>query len=115
VMNPLLNTVARFMNMHAQTGLAEEHMKIAVVLHGSATKNALTPAAFKKKYRHDHPNSDLLEALDDKGVAIFVCGQSVKSKGYDTKDISGHVNISLSALTALVKYQSEGYQLINFN
>ena len=35
-MNPLINTVARFMNMHAQNGLTENQMEIVVVLHGAA-------------------------------------------------------------------------------
>ena len=114
-MNPLINTVARFMNMHAQNGLSEDQMDIVVVLHGAAVKNALTEKTFKKTYKTKHPNADLISALVEKGVKIYVCGQSMKSKGYDAKDISEDVKISLSALTALVKYQSEGFQLINFN
>ncbi len=114
-MNPLMNTVARFMNMHAQNGLSEDQMEIVVVLHGAATKNALTEKAFKKKIKMKHPNAKLINALAEKNVKIYLCGQSMKSKGYAPKDISENVKISLSALTALVKYQSEGYQLINFN
>ena len=114
-MNPLINTLARFMNMHAQNGVKEENMEIVLVLHGEATKNALNEAVFKKEYKNEHPNYKLLAALDTKKVKIYVCGQSMKYKGYDASDISEHVSISLSALTALVKYQSEGYQIINFN
>ena len=114
-MNPLINTVARFMNMHAQTGIMENNMEIVLVLHGPATKNALNEVVFKKEFKNHHPNYRLLEALAAKKVKIYVCGQSMKSKGYEASDISKHVSISLSALTALVKYQSEGYQIINFN
>ena len=114
-MNPLINTVARFINMHAQNGLHADQMEIVVVLHGAATKNALSEKAFKKEYKTKHPNAALIKALVDKNIKIYVCGQSMKSKGYEAKDISEDVKISLSALTALVKYQSEGYQLINFN
>ena len=113
--NPLINTVARFINMHAQNGLPASQMDIVVVLHGMATKNALTEKAFKKEFKMKHPNAELMKELDEKGVKIYLCGQSMKSKGYEKKDIADHVKISLSALTALVKYQSEGYQLINFN
>lgn len=114
-MNPLINTVARFMNMHAQNGLPASQMDIVVVLHGIATRNALNEKAFKKKFKQKHPNADLIEDLTAQNVKIYVCGQSMLSKGYSEKDISEHVQVSLSALTALVKYQSEGYQLINFN
>ncbi|MDN3643810.1 DsrE family protein [Lutimonas halocynthiae] len=114
-MNPLINTVARFMNMHAQNGVKEDNMDIVLVLHGVATKNALNEAVFKKEFKNEHPNYKLLAALAAKKVKIYVCAQSLQSKGYDASDISEHVGISLSALTALVKYQSEGYQIINFN
>ena len=113
--NPLINTVARFMNMHAQNGLQENQMDIVVVLHGAASKNALSEKAFKKEFKTKHPNTELIDALVEKNVKIYLCGQSMKSKGYEHKDISESVKVSLSALTALVKYQSEGYQLINFN
>lgn len=114
-MNPLINTVARFMNMHAQTGVKEDNMDIVLVLHGPATKNALKETVFKKEFKKEHPNYKLLAALNAKKVKIYVCAQSMQSKGYDASAISEHVSISLSALTALVKYQSEGYQIINFN
>ena len=114
-MNPLINTVARFMNMHGQNGFAASQMDIVVVLHGAATKNALSEKAFKKEFKTKHPNTELIEALVDKNVKIYVCGQSLMSKGYEAKNISEDVKISLSALTALVKYQSEGFQIINFN
>ena len=115
VMNPLINTVARFMNMHAQNGLAEDQMEIVLVLHGAATKNALSEKAFKKEFKTKHPNAELISELAKKNVRVFVCGQSMISKGFESKDIYDDVKISLSALTALIKYQYEGYQLINFN
>ena len=80
-----------------------------------ATKNALNEKKYKKLFKTKHPNSELLEALVAKNVKIDVGGQSMKSKDYKATDISEHVMISLSTLTALVKYQSEGYQIINFN
>ena len=113
--NPLINTVARFMNMHGQNGVPQENMDLVIVLHGAATKNALSDKAFKKDYKSKNPNTDLIAALQEKNVQIYVCGQSLLSKGYDAQDVSKNVQVSLSALTALVKYQEDGYQLINFN
>ena len=49
--NPLINTVARFMNMHGQNGVPQENMDLVIVLHGAATKNALTDKAFKKDFK----------------------------------------------------------------
>ena len=63
-MNPLLNTVARFLNMHGQTGLKKEQLEIVVILHGAGAKNALNDQAYEKKFGHSNPNTDLLVALD---------------------------------------------------
>jgi intracellular sulfur oxidation DsrE/DsrF family protein len=113
--NPLINTVARFMNMHGQNGVPEQNMDLVIVLHGAATKDALSDTAFNKSYKRNNPNSGLMAALKNKNVKIYVCGQSLLSKGYNNEDVSEDVQVSLSALTALVKYQTDGYQLINFN
>lgn len=114
-LNPLLNTVARFINMHGEQGVLLEHMKIAVILHGKATRSALNDSSYNELYKIDNPNSKLIEVLKNKTVEIFVCGQSYMASKYQVKDKSENVKMALSALTALVKYQKNGYQIINFN
>lgn len=114
-MNPLLNTAARYLNMHGQNGLEEDKMKVAVVLHGSGMKNALSNESYRARYGRDNPNSGLLTALEQSGVEIFVCGQSMKSRGFSKEDLASPVKLSLSAMTALVHFQEQGYQIINFN
>jgi intracellular sulfur oxidation DsrE/DsrF family protein len=113
--NPLINTVARFLNMHAQNGIPGKNMKVAFVMHGAATKNALNNEAYQDKYLKDNPNIDLIKALKKADVDIFVCGQSLKSRGFPVKGLSKNVKLSLSALTALVEYQENGFKIINFN
>jgi len=113
--NPLLNTVARFLNMHGQTGLSQEQMKIVVIMHGAGAKNALNEEAYRKKFGRSNPNADLLEALERVGVDLYICGQSLYSRGFTPADLAEPVKLSLSAMTALVHFQEEGYQLINFN
>lgn len=114
-MNPLLNTVARYLNMHAQHGVPATNMKVVVILHGAPTKNALNTSAYTKLYKTENPNAKLINALKKADVEIFVCGQSYLSKGFDIKDKSPDVKLALSALTALVEFQTKGYQLITFN
>lgn len=113
--NPSIVTVARYINMHIQQGVPNENLKIALVLHGAATKNALNNNSYQNKYGKENPNSALLHALKQANVDIFVCGQSLYAKGFKETDTSKDVKISLSALTALVHYQSEGFHQINFN
>ena len=113
--NPLLNTVARFLNMHGQTGLSIEQMDVVVILHGAGAKNALNEEAYRKKFGRSNPNAGLLQALDRTGVNLYICGQSLYSRGFTPEDLAEPVKLSLSAMTALVHFQAEGYQLINFN
>ena len=90
-------------------------MKVALILHGRATKSVLNTKAFKEIYKTVNPNAKLLNALNKANVEIYVCGQSYLFNKYDLKDVSDNVKVSLSALTALIEYQSNGYQIINFN
>jgi len=101
--------------MHAQNGIASEHMKVALVMHGKAAKDALSNDAYKKQFGIDNPNAALITALKKADVDIFGCGQSYKSRGLPIKGISKDVQLSLSALTALIAYQENGYNIINFN
>ena len=113
--NPLINTVARYLNMHGQNGIAATNMKVAFVMHGAAAKDALSNEAYKKQFGVENPNAKLIAALKEAKVDIFVCGQSYKARGFPIEGISKYVKLSLSALTALIEYQENGYQLINFN
>jgi len=113
--NPLINTVARYLNMHGQNGISADQMKVAFVMHGAAAKDALTIEAYKKKFGIDNPNAKLITTLKKANVEIFVCGQSYKSRGFPIEGISKDVKLSLSALTALIEYQENGYKIINFN
>ena len=113
--NPLLTTVARFINMHEAQGVLLKNMKIAVILHGKATKSALSDHSYLEMYKINNPNSKLIAVLKNTNVEVFVCGQSYMASKYKIKDKSENVKMSLSALTALVEYQKNGYQIINFN
>ena len=113
--NPLLNTVARFLNMHGQTGMKKEQLNIVVIMHGAGAKNALNEEAYLEKFGRVNPNAELLKALDGVGVNLYICGQSLYSRGFSPADLAEPVKLSLSAMTALVHFQAEGYQLINFN
>lgn len=113
--NPLINTVARYLNMHAQSGVPAENMKVTVVMHGLAAKDALSNDAYKEKYNIDNPNAKLITALKAANVDLYVCGQSYKSRGLPIEGLSKDVKLSLSALTALIEFQEKGYNIINFN
>jgi len=112
--NPLIETAARFLNMHAQSGVPAKQLKIALVVHGNASKDVISNHAYNKRYGKDNPNAALVKALLKIDVPVIVCGQSATYHGIDTSDLIEGVQLSLSAMTALVRLQDEGYQLIKF-
>lgn len=111
-LNRELDRVARFVNMHARQGVPLENMDLAVVLHGEALKSALRHEAYRERFGTDNPNLDLLEALTEAGVQFVACGQSVTYRGFDRAELASPVNIALSAMTAMVTLQADGYALL---
>ncbi|HEA22675.1 hypothetical protein LCGC14_1317210 [marine sediment metagenome] len=109
-----LNTPARFLNMHAQSGVPVANMTVALVIHGEAYKDILTDAAYSERFKMNNPNHELIEALLSSGVEIILCGQTAGHKKIVKKDIIPGVQTALSAMNALVQLQNKEYQLIKF-
>ncbi|WP_018625634.1 DsrE family protein [Kangiella aquimarina] len=112
--NRKIESVARFLNMHARNGVKIEDMKLAVVLHGAATKDVLNDEAYAKRHGHNNPNTDLIKELSEKGVSFYICGQSAAFYDIKKSELSTDVKLALSAMTMAVLLQQEGYQLIPF-
>lgn len=110
-LNRYINSVARFLNMHGQAGVPVENMHVALVLHGSAAKAVLTDEAYRARYGVDNPDRELLQALHHAGVRIVICGQSAASRGFPREEFLPEVELALSAMTAMVVLQGEGYQV----
>lgn len=107
-----LNTVARFLNMHGQAGVPRARLGAAVVVHGSAVMDVLSDDAYHARAGSANPNGSLLRELLDAGVRVVVCGQSAASRGYQASELADGVELALSAMTAFVVLQNEGY-LVN--
>ena len=114
LVNPAIGTLARFLNMHARAGVPLEQMHLALVLHGSAGKDALDHTAFRDRYGHDTPNRDLLVQLAAANVEIILCGQTAMHRGLPPAQLADPVRLALSAMTALATLQQQGYTLIAF-
>lgn len=109
-----LETAARFLNMHGKAGISPDRLKVAIVVHSAASKDVLNNAAYKKRYGVDNPNVPLLEALKRAGVRIYLCGQSAASRGIAAEDMAPQVQLALSAMTAHLVLNAEGYVLNPF-
>tara|TARA_R110002051_G_scaffold74908_1_gene136496 strand:+ start:7097 stop:7636 length:540 start_codon:yes stop_codon:yes gene_type:complete len=112
--NAYIETAARFLNMHVQAGMPLEQLKVAIVVHNLAVKDLLSNEAYRKRYNIDNPNLNLITALLDAGGQIIICGQSAISREISKEELIDGVQLSLSAMTALVQLQNNDYRLIKF-
>lgn len=105
-LNSGLESAARFLNMQVAAGVPEENIKLAIVVHGPATRDLLRPADGV-----ENPNAGLIAALSAHGVRIYVCGQSAAAMDIKKDDLLPGVKLALSAMTATALLQQEGYTL----
>ncbi len=110
--NRKLESMARFINMHVAAGVPEENIHLAVVVHGKASFDLLSDAAWGKG--HDgaaNPSSAMLTQLMEHGVRVILCGQAAARLGIAKEDLVPGVEMALSAMTAHALLQQQGYTL----
>ena len=112
--NRSIETAARFLNMHAQSGVSTKNMKVALVVHSKASKDILASEGYKSRFGVDNPNEEMIKQLMDADVEFILCGQSSNSRNLPIEEAIPGVQLSLSAMTALIQLQNDGYRLIKF-
>jgi intracellular sulfur oxidation DsrE/DsrF family protein len=119
-----LDRAALIVNQYALANVnLRSGLKLAVVLHGPATKAALSQEAYArhaKPYLKDlgkttNPDLELIRQLKQAGVDVFVCGQALAHQGYSTDSVAPEVTISLSAATVNINLQNDGFAYIPFH
>jgi intracellular sulfur oxidation DsrE/DsrF family protein len=113
-LNPRINTLARFLNMHVRAGVPKDKLHIALVLHGQAGKDALRDEPYRSRFKTANPNAKLIAELVKNGVEVYLCGQSATYRGLNREELMPGVKVALSAMTVLVSLQQRGYSLIAF-
>ncbi len=114
VINKYIVTAARFLNMHANEGMNKEQLKVAMTIHGGAWQDVLNNEAYKEKFGVDNPNLKLINELSEAGAEIIICGQTAAYRGITKANANPNVKFALSAMTALLQYQDNGYRFIKF-
>ncbi len=116
--NRSIDSLARFINMHAASGVKAENINLAVVIHGGAvndvTENAFYTVKNGNVNKIKNSNRNLIQVLLKQGVTFYVCGQSAAYYGVKYKDLLPGVKMSLSAMTAHALLQQQGYTLNPF-
>jgi len=112
--NYIIASLHRYYNMHVRYGIPKDNIHLALVLHGSSTKDALSSQAYKEKFKVNNPNEHLIKSLHNMGVDVFLCGQSMSYSGFSKADLLPEVKVALSAMSVLTVYQMNNYSLIKF-
>lgn len=114
--NKGLEAVARYLNLNAQAGHKPGDVKLALVLHGGATKAALGDTAYAKHTSApQNPNLKLIRELKSHGVEVFVCGQSLARNRFAAGGVTSDLTIAVSALTVNVNKQLDGYAYLSIH
>ncbi len=112
--NPHIESAARFLNMQVRTGTKPDQLEMAMIVHGGASRDLLTDAQYRSRFGVANPNTGLLDELAAAGVRVYLCGQTAAHRGLSADMLNPAVTMALSAMTAHVQLQSEGFTLIPF-
>ncbi|QYJ76925.1 DsrE family protein [Shewanella sp. FJAT-52076] len=107
--NRTIDSLARFINMHAAAGVDPNNIQLALVVHGKAVFDVLSDDAHFKKLARGNAQAKLLKALMDNGVRVMVCGQTAAYLGVDNNMLLPGVEMSLSAMSAHAILAQQGY------
>lgn len=109
-----VDNIARMMNLHGLAGVTKDRLKVKVIFHGGGIFALLNDENYKKRFEVDNPNLKVLQAIEDAGAEIIVCGQSLIARNLKTTDLWPGVAIAHSALTTITTYVPKGYILLKF-
>ncbi|MBV7257393.1 DsrE family protein [Pacificimonas sp. WHA3] len=110
-----LESAARLLNMLAEAGIDPASVRLAIVVHGGASTDLLSNAAYAARHGGaENANAPLLAALLEKQVRVILCGQSGAAHGIDADDLLPGAEMALSAMTAHARLQQAGYTLNPF-
>lgn len=112
--NNHINSLARFINMHVAHGVNPDNIKLALVVHGSASVDVLENSFYTQRFGVGNKNQSLIKQLLANNTDIYVCGQSATHMKVAKKQLIQGVKMSLSAMTAHAKLQQQGYTLNPF-
>lgn len=113
--NRTVESAARFVNMHNAAGVEPARVRAAVVVHGKASFDLLSQAAWEARGKEGtNTTADAIPLLVDNGVRIILCGQSAAAYGITKDDLAPGVEMALSAMTAHAVLQRQGYTVNPF-
>ena len=114
-LNRGLAEVGRIINLHLAAGVPKRNMEVVIVVHGKALYALLNNEAFKKAYKVDNPNADIIQELEGAGAKFIACGQAMQFLEVKNEQLLPSVKIALAAKVAISTYQLKGYALFEID
>jgi len=112
--NWALYNVARLINLHVMGGVPKEKLHVVLAIHGGAAFSVMNNEAYKAKYGVDNPSLKLYKELEQAGVKMFVCGQSLIARKIDRFKMVPEVKVATSMITTMTTWQLKGYAALKF-
>jgi intracellular sulfur oxidation DsrE/DsrF family protein len=109
--NPMLPTVANYLNTLGKYHVPASHRHLVVMFHQRSPDFdiVMTNDAYKARYGKDNPNIALIHALKAAGVDFRACGQALGARKIEAKDVNPEIQIDLWALTSMMNLQMKGF------
>ncbi len=111
--NEGLAEIGRIVNLHIAAGVPKENLELAIVIHGKAMNVYLKNEVYRKKFKMDNPNMDILKQFLALKTKLLVCGQAELFFNMPASDFIPEVRTSYSAQVVLSTYQLKGFVLYN--
>lgn len=100
---------ANIMRQLESNGVPRRNLRMAVIVHGTATPSLLNNAAYKARTGADNGSVALLTALHEAGVQIIVCGQALINRNVPRDQLLPFVQVATTATSAHVILATQGY------
>jgi intracellular sulfur oxidation DsrE/DsrF family protein len=111
LVNPGLEEICRILNLHSAAGISDKNLEICIIFHGGSVWTFLHEDAYRERFGKENANINLIKALQQKGVALVVCGQSLQLRELDRAKLLPGVAVAFSARSSLSTLQQQGYVL----
>lgn len=93
-------------------GVPRANVRLAIIVHGTATPSLLNNDAYKARTGADNGSIALLTALNDAGVQIIVCGQALINRNVSRAQLLPFVKVATTAGTAHAILAAQGYTVL---
>jgi intracellular sulfur oxidation DsrE/DsrF family protein len=106
-----IEEVMRIINLHGAAGVKKSDLEVYVIFHGPGAASFYDDDLFNKQFQVNNPNLPLIKQLQDAGVKLVVCGQTLGLRNMNIASFPDGTLLSYSARTAISDLVQRGFML----